>query len=39
MITWVTGIVMNNLIPFFAVIIVGVSGYLVMLGRFPGSGQ
>jgi membrane protein YqaA with SNARE-associated domain len=39
MVTWVAGIVMNNLIPFFAVIILGISSYLVMLGRFPGSGQ
>jgi hypothetical protein len=39
MLTWVAGIVTNNVIPIIAVIIIGVSGYLVTLGRFPGSGQ
>ena len=39
LITWVTGIVTNNVIPIIAVIIIGISGYLVTLGRFPGSGQ
>jgi membrane protein YqaA with SNARE-associated domain len=38
-ITWVAGIVTNNVIPFIAVIIIGISSYLVMLGRSPGSGM
>jgi beta propeller repeat protein len=39
MTTWVAGLVMNNVVPLVAFIFLGIAGYLVMLGRFPGSGQ
>jgi beta propeller repeat protein len=39
MMGWVVALVVNNFIPVLAFIFLGVAGYLVMLGRFPGSGQ
>jgi len=39
MMNWVTGLMVNNIIPFAGIIFLGIAGYLVMLGRFPGSGQ
>jgi beta propeller repeat protein len=39
MVGWVADLVVNNIIPFVAFIFLGVAGYMVMMGRFPGSGQ
>lgn len=38
LLAWIEGVIINNVIPFFAVIVLGISGYLVMQGMHPGSG-
>jgi hypothetical protein len=39
MLGWIADLVVNNIIPFVAFIFLGIAGYLVVQGRFPGSGQ
>jgi beta propeller repeat protein len=39
MLGWIADLMVNNIIPFVAFIFLGIAGYLVMQGRFPGSGQ
>ena len=39
MLGWVADLMVNNIIPFVAFIFLGIAGYLVMQGKFPGSGQ
>jgi len=39
MVAWVAGLIVNNIIPLIAAIAIGISGYLVMQGMHPGSGQ
>jgi hypothetical protein len=39
MLGWVADLMVNNIIPFVAFIFLGIAGYLVVQGRFPGSGQ
>jgi len=39
MLTWTAGLMINNIIPLAAFVFLGIAGYLVMLGKFPGSGQ
>jgi hypothetical protein len=39
MLTWAAGLMINNIIPLVAFVFLGIAGYLIMLGRFPGGGQ
>lgn len=39
MLAWAAALLMQNVVPLVGVIFLGIAGYLVLLGRFPGSGQ
>jgi len=39
MLAWAATLLMHNVVPLVGVIFLGIAGYLVLQGRFPGSGQ